>query len=183
MRPGEGALRADWQRGDVKLRGFAKVAVGGHDIENLTVQVAPPVAVPGEIELDGQPGHRCEGEVILAPVDGQGERAHTDFSENGIRFERVYPGRYRLIVLPGWISGRHYLESVRLGERDITLDELEVVPGMMPFRVVLRTRWTPARHGGERERRARGAGAAGETVAVPAIHRGCVLRRWDLRAR
>ncbi len=42
-------------------------------------------------------------------------------------------------MLPGWISGRHYLESVRLGERDITLNELEVVPGMMPFRVVLRT--------------------------------------------
>jgi hypothetical protein len=34
---------------------------------------------------------------------------------------------------------RHYLESVRLGERDITLDEFEVAPGMTPFRVVLRT--------------------------------------------
>jgi hypothetical protein len=160
VRPGEGALRADWQRGDVKLRGFAKVAVGGHDMEDLAVQVAPPVAVPGEIELDGQPGHRCEGEVILTPVDGQGESAHTDFSEDGIRFESVYPGRYRLIVLPGWTSGRHYLESVRLGERDITLDELEVVPGMMPFRVVLRT-------GGGRLRGAVENGNGGLAVLVP----------------
>jgi hypothetical protein len=160
VRAGEGVLRADWQRGDVKLRGFAKVAVGGHDIEDFAVYVAPPVAVSGEIELDGKPGHACEGEAILAPVDGQGERAHTDFSENGIRFERVYPGRYRLIVLPGWTSRRHYLESVRLGERDITLDELEVVSGMMPFRVVLRT-------GGGRLRGTVENGNGGLVVLVP----------------
>jgi hypothetical protein len=160
VRQGEGALRADWQRGDVKLRGFAKVAVAGHDMENLAVQVAPPVEVSGEIELDGQPGHRCEGEAILAPVDGQGERALTGFSENGIRFKRVYPGRYRLIVLPEWISGRHYLESMRLGERDITLDELEVVPGMMPFLVVLRT-------GGGRLRGTVEDGNGGLMVLVP----------------
>jgi hypothetical protein len=160
VREGEGTLRVDWQRGDLKLRGFAKVAVGGHDIGNLAVRVAPPFAVLGEIELDGQPGHPCEGEAILVPVDGQGERAHADFSENGIRFERVYPGRYRLIVLPGWISGRHYLESVRLGERDITLDELEVVPGMMPFRVLLRT-------GGGRLRGTVENGNGGLVVLVP----------------
>jgi hypothetical protein len=157
---GEVALRAEWQRGDVKLRGFAKVAVVDHDIGNLAVQVGPPVEVQGEIELDGRQGHRCEGEAILAPVDGQGERAQTDFSEHGIRFERVYPGRYRLIVLPGWMSGCGYLESVWLGERDITLDGLEVVPGMMPFRVVLRT-------GGGRLRGMVEDGNGGLVVLVP----------------
>jgi hypothetical protein len=139
VRSGEGMMRVEWRRGDVPLRGFAKVAVDHHDVEGLTIRAAAPVGLSGEIELDGQAGHLCEGEAILAPVDGEGERARAEFSESGIRFERVYPGRYRLIVLPGWISGRHYLDSVRMGERDLTLDEFEVVSGMMPFRVELRT--------------------------------------------
>jgi hypothetical protein len=147
VRRGEAALRATWRRGDVELRGFANVVVGGHDVQDLELRVQPPVGVSGEIELNGRPGHRCEGEATLAPVDGQGERARAKFTENGIRFEAVYPGRYRLVVLPGWTWGRHYLQSVRLGPRDITLDEFEVVPGMAPFRVVLsteggRVRWT-----------------------------------------
>jgi Carboxypeptidase regulatory-like domain len=139
MRPGEGSLRADWQRGNVQLRGFAKVTVSSHDVEDLTVRVAPPVAVSGTIELDGQPGHSCQGEAYLVPVDGQGEVAHAEFNESAIRFERVYPGQYRLIVEPGWVFGRHYLDSVRQGERDITQDELAVVPGIPPFQVVLKT--------------------------------------------
>jgi hypothetical protein len=139
VRPGESVMRAEWPRDDVRLRGFAKVALGHHDMEGLTIRAAAPVAVSGEIELDGQAGHRCEGEAFLTPVDGEGERARADFSESGIRFEHVYPGRYRLIVLPGWTSGRHYLDSVQMGERDLTLDEFEVSAGMMPFRVALRT--------------------------------------------
>lgn len=138
VRSGEGTVRAEWRRGEKQLRGFVKVAVS-QDVEGLAVRVSAPVAVSGTIELDGQAGHRCEGDAILAPVDGEGERAHAGFSESGIRFERVYPGRYRLIVLPGWTSGRHYLDAVWMGERDLTLNEVEVVPGMMPFRVALRT--------------------------------------------
>lgn len=103
------------------------------------MRVSAPVAVSGMIELDGQAGHRCEGDADLVPVDGEGETAHAEFSESGIRFERVYPGRYRLIVLPGWTSGRHYLDGVWMAKRDLTLSELEVVPGMMPVRVALRT--------------------------------------------
>jgi len=136
--PGEGVLSASWQRGDVMLRGFAKVVLAGHDVEDIAMRLAPPLAVTGDIELDGE-RHPCEGEAILTPVEGQGERAHAEFSESGIRFKSVYPGRYRLTVLPGWMSRRHYLESVRLGEWDITMDEFEVEAGMTPFRVVLRT--------------------------------------------
>lgn len=139
VRQGEVAVRATWRRGDLELRGFAHVLVSGHDVQDLAVRVEPPVAFSGDIELNGQPRHPCEGEAILVPVDGEGERVHAEFTENGIRFKSVYPGRYRLIVLPGWTWGRHYLESVRLGPRDITLDEFEVVPGMTPFRVVLST--------------------------------------------
>ena len=32
-----------------------------------------------------------------------------------------------------------YLDSVRLSERDITTDQFEIGPGLLPFRVVLKT--------------------------------------------
>lgn len=139
VRSGEGVVQADWRRGDEQLRGFAKVAVSRHNVEGLEVRVSAPVAVSGIIELDGHAVHRCEGDAVLTPVDGEGERVHAEFSESGIQFERVYPGRYRLIVLPGWTSARHYLDAVWMGERDITLSEFEVAPGMIPFRVALRS--------------------------------------------
>jgi hypothetical protein len=102
---GEGAVRGEWRRGDEQLLlGFAKVTVGRHDVEGLVVRVSAAVTVSGMIELDGQAGRRCEGNAILAPVDGEGEMAHAEFNESGIRFEHSYPGRYRLIVLPGWAS-------------------------------------------------------------------------------
>jgi hypothetical protein len=159
VRPGDRAVQADWRRGKEQLRGFAKVGVGHHDVEDITVRVAPPLAVLGEIELDGQP-HRCEGDVILTPVDGEGERAFTEFKENAIRFESVYPGRYRLMVLPGWTLGRHYLDSVWLGERDLIRNDLDVVPGMLPFRVALRT-------GGGRLRGTVENGNGGTVALVP----------------
>jgi hypothetical protein len=139
VRPGEDVVRVELRRGEVRLRGFAKIAVGRHDMEGVTVRVAAPVAFSGEVALDGQAGHPCEGEAILMPVDGEGERARAEFSEKGIRFESVYPGRYRLMVLPGWTWSRHYLDSVRMGDRDLTRDEFEVVRGTIPFRVALRT--------------------------------------------
>ncbi len=139
VRPGEGTLRAEWRPGEAVLKGFVKLTVGSHDVEDLTVRVSPPVVISGEIELDGKAPHHCQGEAILEPVDGHGEKAQVDWTDSGVRFDRVYPGRYRLIALPGWQWGRHYLEAVRLGDRDITLDEVEVSPGMTPFRVVLRT--------------------------------------------
>jgi hypothetical protein len=157
---GEAVLRADWQRGDVKLRGFAKLALTSHDVEALTVRLAPPVAVSGTIELDGQPGHECQGDAFLRPVDGQGEFAAAEFNQSAIRFESVYPGQYRLMVEPGWRFTRHYLDSVWLGERDITVDELEIAAGMTPFRVALRT-------GGGRLRGTVENGNGGQIVLVP----------------
>ena len=157
---GETTLRAAWQRAGVTLRGFAKVEVNRHDIEDVAVRVAPPVTVSGTIDLDGQPAHPCQGEAYLRPVEGQGESAEADFNESAVRFERVYPGRYQLTVEPGWKFGRHYLDSVWLGERDITQGEIEVAAGMTPFRVALKT-------GGARVRGTVEEGNGGLVVLVP----------------
>jgi protocatechuate 3,4-dioxygenase beta subunit len=138
VRPGDGRLTASVQRDGVELRGFGAVMVTSHDVEYVTVRVATPVAIGLTVELDGRATARCE--AALTPVEGHGERARATVSESGIRFERVYPGRYRLSFFPYFSRpSRFYVDSFRLGERDITLDEFEVGPGMPPFRVVLGT--------------------------------------------
>ena len=50
----------------------------------------------------------------------------------------AYPGRYILAYTPPRGLGR-YLESVWVGDRDITMQEFEVVAGMLPLRVRQRT--------------------------------------------
>ena len=97
VRPGDAVAQADWRRGDASLRGFAPVTVQDHDIENITVRVAPPVVVSGAAELDGKPA-QIEGAASLEPVDGYGSRARASFGASGIHFDAVYPGRYRLQV-------------------------------------------------------------------------------------
>jgi len=139
VRPGDGRLRADLTRGGVDLRGFASVTVARHDMEGIDIRVSPPVPVTGTVELDGKPALNVEGTARLVPVDGRGSSATADFKDGGVRFDRVFPGRYRLSVEPGWTYGRHYLEAVWLAGRDITLEAIEVVPDMLPFRAVLRT--------------------------------------------
>ncbi len=49
----------------------------------------------------------------------------------------VTPEYFRIMRIP-ILAGREFT-SVWMGERDLTLNELEVAPGMMPFRVALRT--------------------------------------------
>jgi protocatechuate 3,4-dioxygenase beta subunit len=138
VRPGDGRLSVHMQRDGVELRGFAPVLVTSHDVENVTVRVAAPVTLGLTMELDGRATGQCE--AALTPVDGDGERTGASFSERGYRFERVYPGRYRLSCAPH--SSRaipFYVDSFRLGERDITTEDFEVGPGMPSFHVLLRS--------------------------------------------
>lgn len=160
VRPGDAVAQADWRRGDASLRGFAPITVRDRDIENITVRVAPPVVVSGAAELDGKPA-RIEGAASLEPVDGCGSRARASFGASGIHFDAVYPGRYRLQVeVHHGFAHSMYLASVRLGERDITMDEFEVAPGLLPFRVVLKT-------GGGRVRGSVADGLGGIIVLAP----------------
>jgi hypothetical protein len=139
VRPGEGALRAQLQRGGVALQGFANVVVTSHDVGNVAVRIEPPVAVTGTMELDGKPA-AMGGVAYLESEDAQGITARAAFQEGMIRFDRVYPGRYRLKVQPqaDWVQ-KFYLEAVKLGDRDITLDWIDVAPGMPPFCAVLKS--------------------------------------------
>jgi hypothetical protein len=139
VRPGNAVAQADWRRGETTLRGFAAIAVRDRGFEDLKIRVAPPVVVAGTVELDGKPA-RLAGNASLEPIDGEGSPASASIGPPGIRFDAVYPGRYRLRVsVHKGLAHSTYLDSVKLGDRDVTMDEFEIAPGMGPFRVVFKT--------------------------------------------
>ena len=74
VRPGNDLLQADWQYGNMALRGLAPVTVANHDIENVTVRLAAPIVISGTVELDGKPA-QVEGAAFLEPVGDNGTPA------------------------------------------------------------------------------------------------------------
>ncbi|HZU24500.1 MAG TPA: carboxypeptidase-like regulatory domain-containing protein [Bryobacteraceae bacterium] len=160
VRPGTAVVQADWRRGDAALRGFTQVTVHNHNLDNVTVRVAPPMIVSGTVELDGKPA-LVEGSASLEAADGDGSGAVSSFNLSDFHFDGVYPGRYRARVqVHAGFGHSMYLDSVRLGERDITLDEFEIATGLAPLHVVLKT-------GGGRVRGAVEQGVGGIVVLVP----------------
>jgi protocatechuate 3,4-dioxygenase beta subunit len=135
----DGQIRAEWKRGSVELRGFGPVAVARHDVENIVLRLSPPVQVSGTVELDGETTSPSSGFFVnLAPVQGSGKHVTGITSDSGFRFDDAYPGRYVLFAIPPG-GPRAYEEGALLGDRDITMQEFEVTPGMLPLRVILRT--------------------------------------------
>lgn len=132
-------LSATWKRGETELRGFAPVTVARHDVENVTLRLAPPVVLTATVELDGKDvGARVGTYAMLHPLQGVGTETFAITSDAGIRFD-AWPGRYILFYMPPGRGRGGYLEAVRMGDRDITMQEFDVVPGMLPLKVVLRT--------------------------------------------
>jgi Carboxypeptidase regulatory-like domain len=157
----DGHIIAVWKRGGVELRGFGAVAVTRHDVEDVTLRLSPPVRVTGTVEVDGEtisPGLRVFASI--APVGGLGKGATAILNEEGFHFDDAYPGRYILFLIVGR-GGGSYLDSVRMGERDITMQEFEIAPGMLPLRVVLRT------GGGRVQANVDDPAGAGVVVLVP----------------
>ncbi len=139
VRPGSAAVQADWRRDGAALRGFTAVSVRNRDLEDITIRVTPPVAVCGTVELDGKPAH-VEGSASMEPVNGNGSAARADFRPSGLRFDSVFPGRYHLRVsVSTGFNHSMYLDSVRLGELDLIVDEFEVTSEPPAFRVILKT--------------------------------------------
>jgi hypothetical protein len=136
VRPGEWRLSAmGAARG-----GFAGVVVDKHDVERVAVRLLPPFALEGVVERDeprDADGKRKVSGVSLVPDGGQGKQELAFHQQDGeIRFPKVQPGRYTIFPL-GYIPG-YYLESVKLGDREVMSHPVDLTDGAIPFRVIYR---------------------------------------------
>jgi hypothetical protein len=120
--------------------GYATVMVDKHDVERVAVRLLPPFALQGVVERD-EPrdgdGNRKVSAVSLIPAGGQGKQELAFHQQDGaIRFPKVQPGRYTIFPL-GYIPG-YYVESVKLGDREVMSHPVDLTDGAIPFRVTYR---------------------------------------------
>jgi hypothetical protein len=133
-----GRLSAQWKRGQTDLQGYNGINVGGHDLENVELRVAPPVSLAGTVELDGKAFPPGNGYAALEAADGVALRIESTVTERGFSFGDAYAGAYKLVYYPGG-QQRTYVDSILLGDRDITLQQFDLAPGMPPVRVILQS--------------------------------------------
>jgi hypothetical protein len=130
VRAGNWRLTASLKRGDVTLRSIQSVTTRS-DLDDVELRLDHPFQLSGLAEGPRPP----KGAVRLqAEAPRESFAVHSSQEEDGaIVFKAVYPGRYRIIPL-GLKSGS-YLESVKLGDREVLGEIVDLVEGSPPLRV------------------------------------------------
>lgn len=139
---GEWRLFARLKRGDLDLKVIRLVTVKHGDLEDVSIRLDRPFQLAGFVERD-EPrdanGRRGLTSVYLQgepPTEGLSAQATHD-QDGAILFKNIYPGRYRIVPLgirPGF-----YVESVKLGDRDVLGETVDLVEAGPPLRVVYRS--------------------------------------------
>jgi 5-hydroxyisourate hydrolase-like protein (transthyretin family) len=136
VRPGEWRLSAI----GAGREGYGTATVDKHDVERLTLRLFPPFVFTGTIERpeprDAEGKRKLSG-VYLIPERGEGKQVLAFHEQDGsIRFPKVQPGRYTIFPV-GYIPG-YYVDSVKLGDREVMTRTVELTDGAIPFRVIYR---------------------------------------------
>ena len=129
---GEWRITASVTRDGVRMMGAADVSMPKNDYDKAEVRLDPPFSV--DVEIEGAPAKRSPIRIELRPVSGAFYDMPYPEKDGRVRFERVYPGAYRIGVW-GFVTG-HYVKSIFLGPADVTGKAVELSPASPPLRVV-----------------------------------------------
>ena len=133
---GQWSIHAEKQTNGVKLMAFAAALVGDRDIDDLQLRLTAPFTVRGTVSFDGTGKLPGKVTIFLKPpviAGSQGvSRAVVD-PGGGWKIDNVYPGAYRVIAIsPG---PPHFLETIRIGDRNILGQDVEFYPGSLPVEI------------------------------------------------
>jgi hypothetical protein len=133
VRAGEWRLYAHVKLGGVELKAIDTVMVKRSDLDRVTIRLDHPFDLPatGSVFLMGQP-----------PRESLGVTAVKDQNGNMV-VKNIYPGRY--LIVPVGMKPGVYVESVKLGERDVFGQIVDLVEGSQPIRVIYQD-GAPAAH-------------------------------------
>jgi protocatechuate 3,4-dioxygenase beta subunit len=137
VRPGEWRLAGRLAAG---MEGYASVRVDKNDVDRVSIRLFAPFALEGFVDRDeprDTTGKRKVSGVYLMPDSGQGRQVMAFHEQDGsIRFPKVQPGRY--VIFPvGYIPG-YFVESVKLGDRELMAKAVDLTDGAIPFRITYR---------------------------------------------
>jgi protocatechuate 3,4-dioxygenase beta subunit len=131
IRPGAWQLFAQSMDGGERLQGLAAVDVGEQDIEGVMLQAFPPRKLEGAIRVSGEgPPGLSAVRLSLHPLEisTPGSSSATVQANGGFLFTGVYPRKYLLDV--DGLPEQAYLESVKLGNEDVTGKALDFSNGV-----------------------------------------------------
>jgi hypothetical protein len=141
---GHWVLTAYVESANVELRAAQWIDITGSPINDVKLRLATPFTVHGKVVMERSEGRRAfkAPTVFLSPRDGQrlhkvytmGPRADPDAAGN-FDLAGVYPGAY-LVHVQGQAPTPFYLDSIRVGEVDATVAEVELSSGTMPITLV-----------------------------------------------
>jgi hypothetical protein len=143
---GEWDLTAEVEDGGVKLRASQRIEMTGREREGVKVRLAPPFTVRGKIAIETAAGappprlpsvalsshlSRALREIIpdngiLGYVSPGSPDARPD-ADGNLTLQNVYPGAYRIVPMLG--PPGYYLDSIRLGETETAMPEVEIDSG------------------------------------------------------
>jgi Carboxypeptidase regulatory-like domain len=126
-------------RGDSrKLRATEWIEVSRHDVENVKLRLAPPLTVRGKVVVEApkdapplRPGPlmlRLRGGHTRRPGElaGAGSVLVSPDAKGEIAVQSVYPGVYGLGPLLQAPAPPYYLEAIRAGGADLTIQDAEI---------------------------------------------------------
>jgi Carboxypeptidase regulatory-like domain len=135
VRDGEWRLTAVRKDAGVERRGVTTVFVSRHDVENVDIRLVLPFSVPLAVEGDKDtpaPGQPHMPQMMISLVGGMSQflQANPDGIPN------VYPGRYTILVVNRF--PKSYVESIRLGDVEVSDRPFDLWDGSLPIRITMR---------------------------------------------
>ena len=135
---GDWLLFANSQQAGIELKGVANATVARHDVDRVDIRLARPFSLHGFVDRDGprdSKGERKGSGVAIHRAGPQHELVGIGFAKQDgtIVIDQLYPGRYTLEPV-GFAPG-YYVDSVKLGDRDVLGLEVELFDGVPPLRI------------------------------------------------
>lgn len=154
---GEWSLLAEAESEGVDLQAQQWVEMAGHRIDSVKLRLSPPFTVRGKVTMEKPEGAPPPPPpmVFLSPHAGRvrdgfitlGPHATPD-ADGSFSLENVYPGAYSIRVEQP--APPYYLDAVRVGEVEVTTQEVEFSSGSVPITLVYKANGGAVRGTAER---------------------------------
>ena len=160
---GSWCITANYTGPDRHLRATEWIDIAGSDREALKLRLSRPFTLRGQVIVErpeGTPPPKFPGvavaerpsRLLLDAFSEMGEVPPPGFGggreDDAFQMQDLYPGFYRIV--PGAAPPGYYLDSIRVGEAEMSAPEVEIISGNLPITLLYKApRRGRARHCGK----------------------------------
>ena len=139
LMPGSYTFQAILRTSTRSFAASSVVDVGDRDVDNIVIMMRAMPDVPGQIKLEDSAGVNLSGmRLFLRPAEQTINMMSPNaavLQDGGFALQNAAEGRYLVNLQP--MPDGHYIKSVRIGEREMIEDGVEILPGSAAIQIVL----------------------------------------------